>query len=101
MSELVSRRYQSKSTRVTTDRPLAEWREVFPNGACVVSLVDCLVHDAEIIAIEGDSYRLRKLMTAPSSARGSGAEPSHERVAAFAFARASASRRRANRRRAR
>ena len=58
--ELVSRRYEHKSTLVTTNRPFAEWREVFPNAACVVSLVDRLVHNAEILAIEGDSYRLKE-----------------------------------------
>ena len=60
MFELVSRRYQSKSTLITTNRPFAEWREVFPNAACVVSLVDRLVHNAEIIAIDGKSYRLKE-----------------------------------------
>ena len=60
MFELVSRRYQSKSTLITTNRPFAEWREVFPNAACVVSLVDRLVHNAEIIAIDGESYRLKE-----------------------------------------
>jgi DNA replication protein DnaC len=60
MFELISRRYQTKSTLVTTNRPFAEWREVFPNAACVVSLVDRLVHNAEIVAIEGDSYRLKE-----------------------------------------
>jgi DNA replication protein DnaC len=58
--ELVSRRYQNKSTIVTTNRPFAEWREVFPNAACVVSLVDRLVHNAEILPIEGESYRLKE-----------------------------------------
>ena len=58
--ELVSRRYEQKSTLVTTNRPFAEWREVFPNAACVVSLVDRLVHNAEILAIEGESYRLKE-----------------------------------------
>jgi DNA replication protein DnaC len=58
--QLVSRRYQTKSTLITTNRPFAEWNEVFPNAACVVSLVDRLVHNAEIIAIEGDSYRLKE-----------------------------------------
>ena len=58
--ELVSRRYETKSTLVTTNRPFAEWSEVFPNAACVVSLVDRLVHNAEVIAIEGDSYRLKE-----------------------------------------
>jgi len=60
MFELISRRYQKTSTLVTTNRPFAEWSEVFPNAACVVSLVDRLVHNAEIIAIEGDSYRLKE-----------------------------------------
>lgn len=58
--ELISRRYDQKSTLVTTNRPFAEWRDVFPNAACVVSLVDRLVHKAEIIAIEGESYRLKE-----------------------------------------
>jgi DNA replication protein DnaC len=60
MFELVSRRYQVRSTLITTNRPFAEWHEVFPNAACVVSLVDRLVHNAEVIAIEGDSYRLKE-----------------------------------------
>jgi DNA replication protein DnaC len=60
MFELISRRYQKTSTLVTTNRPFAEWGEVFPNAACVVSLVDRLVHNAEIIAIEGESYRLKE-----------------------------------------
>jgi len=58
--EIVSRRYQDKSTLVTTNRPFSEWGEVFPNAACVVSLVDRLVHNAEIIQIEGESYRLKE-----------------------------------------
>jgi DNA replication protein DnaC len=58
--ELVSRRYEQKSTVITTNRPFAEWREVFPNAACVVSLVDRLVHNAEIIVIDGKSYRLKE-----------------------------------------
>ena len=58
--ELVSRRYQAHSTLVTTNRPFAEWGEVFPNAACVVSLIDRLIHNAEVIAIEGESYRLKE-----------------------------------------
>jgi DNA replication protein DnaC len=58
--ELVSRRYQVHSTLVTTNRAFAEWGEVFPNAACVVSLIDRLIHNAEVIAIEGESYRLKE-----------------------------------------
>ena len=58
--DIVSRRYEEKSTLVTTNRPFSEWSEVFPNASCVVSLVDRLVHHSEIIAIEGESYRLKE-----------------------------------------
>lgn len=58
--ELVSRRYLHKSTVVTTNRRFAEWGEVFPNAACVVSLVDRLMHRAEVVRIDGDSYRQKE-----------------------------------------
>jgi len=58
--EVVSRRYERHPTMVTTNRPFAEWGEVFPNAACVVSLIDRLVHHAEIIQIDGASYRLKE-----------------------------------------
>ena len=58
--ELISRRYEVKSTIVTTNRAFAEWREVFPNAACVVSMVDRLMHNAELVSIEGDSYRAKE-----------------------------------------
>ena len=57
---IVSNRSQQRSTIVTTNRPFAEWSEAFPNAACVVALVDRLVHNAEIIAIDGDSYRRKE-----------------------------------------
>ena len=58
--ELTNRRYEKKSTIITTNKPFAQWHEVFPNAACVVSLVDRLTHNAEIIALEGKSYRLKE-----------------------------------------
>ena len=58
--ELVSRRYESKSTIVTTNKAFSEWPQVFPNAGCVVSLVDRLIHHSEIISIEGESYRLKE-----------------------------------------
>ena len=57
---IVNRRYELKPTIVTTNRPFAEWSEVFPNAACVVSIVDRLVHHSEIIVIEADSYRMHE-----------------------------------------
>jgi DNA replication protein DnaC len=58
--EIVSRRYANKSILITTNKPFAEWNEVFPNATCVVTLVDRLVHHAEIIPIDGESYRFKE-----------------------------------------
>ena len=58
--EIINRRYEQNSTIVTTNRPFGEWNEVFPNASCVVSLIDRLVHHSQIIAIEGDSYRMKE-----------------------------------------
>lgn len=58
--EVVSRRHEKKSIVLTTNKPFAEWNEVFPNSSCVTALVDRLVHKAQIIKIEGDSYRAKE-----------------------------------------
>ena len=56
LCEVITRRYQ----RVSTNKPFAEWHEIFPNASSVVTLVDRLTHQAEIIQIEGESYRLKE-----------------------------------------
>ena len=44
----------------TTNKIFKEWNEVFPNAACVVTLIDRMVHRSEIVQIEGESYRLKE-----------------------------------------
>ena len=58
--ELVARRYQQKPIILTSNKPFTQWSEVFPNASCVVALVDRLIHKAEIIKIEADSYRRKE-----------------------------------------
>lgn len=58
--EVVSRRYESKSILITTNKPFAEWGEVFPNATTVVTIVDRLVHRCELVTLDGDSYRLKE-----------------------------------------
>lgn len=58
--EIISRRYETKPTIVTTNKPFSEWGEVFPNASCVVSLVDRLIHHSELIVLEGASYRMKE-----------------------------------------
>jgi DNA replication protein DnaC len=58
--EVVTRRYEQRSIVLTTNKPFAEWNSIFPSAACVVTLVDRLIHRAEIISIAGESYRLKE-----------------------------------------
>jgi DNA replication protein DnaC len=58
--EVINRRYERKPVIVTTNRPFKEWNEVFPNAACIVTLLDRLLHHADVTVIEGKSYRVRE-----------------------------------------
>ena len=58
--EVINRRYERKSVILTTNRPFKEWNEVFPNAACIVTLLDRLLHHADVTVIEGESYRVRE-----------------------------------------
>ena len=59
--EVVTRRYDARRPIVlSTNKAFSEWNEVFPHAACVVTLVDRLVHRAEVIEIEAESYRLKE-----------------------------------------
>ncbi|PYM12718.1 MAG: AAA family ATPase, partial [Candidatus Rokuibacteriota bacterium] len=57
--QVVSRRYEKKSLVLTTNLPFSDWPTIFPNAATATALIDRLVHHAEILSIEGDSYRRR------------------------------------------
>jgi uncharacterized protein (TIGR00645 family) len=60
--QLVAHRYERASLLVTSDRPLGRWDEIF--GGAAPAMVDRLAHHAEIVRIEGDSYRLRRATSA-------------------------------------
>lgn len=58
--EIINQRYEKRSTIITTNRAFGEWGEVFPNAACVTSLIDRLLHHCDIVNIEGDSWRRKQ-----------------------------------------
>src|ERR1700677_4162640 len=58
--EFFTRRYERKPVILTTNRPFKEWNEVFPNATCIVTLLDRLLHHADVTVIEGNSYRVRE-----------------------------------------
>ena len=56
-----ARRHEKKrAIALTTNKDFAKWHTTFPNASCVVALVDRLINRADIVAIDGDSYRLRE-----------------------------------------
>ena len=57
--QVVTRRYEKRSLVLTTNLPFSEWPTIFPNAATAIALIDRLVHHADILTIDGDSYRRR------------------------------------------
>jgi DNA replication protein DnaC len=60
--EVISSRYQNAPTVITTNRGFKQWGEIFPNAACVATMVDRLTHKAEAVLIEGESYRQKEAL---------------------------------------
>jgi DNA replication protein DnaC len=58
--EVINRRYERKPVIVTTNKTFQEWGEVFPNATCLVTLLDRLIHHADVTLLAGKSYRLRE-----------------------------------------
>ena len=59
MFMLVSRRYERASMIVTSNKPFSGWGEIFGDEVTAAAMIDRLVHHAEILALKGDSYRLK------------------------------------------
>jgi DNA replication protein DnaC len=59
MFTLVSSRYERASMIVTSNKPFSAWGEIFGDDVVAAAMIDRLVHHAEIVALKGDSYRLR------------------------------------------
>ena len=70
MFMLVSRRYERASLIVTSNKPFSGWGEIFGDDVVAAAMIDRLVHHAEILALKGDSYRLKdRDLARPPAAR--------------------------------
>jgi len=58
--QVVSRRYEKKSLVLTTNLAFKEWHTIFPSATCATALVERVVHHADVVTIEGESYRVRE-----------------------------------------
>ena len=57
--EIIMRRYENRSTMMTSNRPIEEWGKLLSDVPAAGAILDRLLHDAEIISITGRSYRLQ------------------------------------------
>ena len=58
--QIISQRYESGSTIITTNRVFKKWPEIFNNDSTLTSAVlDRLLHHAETVKIEGRSFRMK------------------------------------------
>jgi len=57
--EIVMRRYETKSTMMTSNRPLEDWGKLVGDVPSATAILDRFLHHAEIITITGRSYRLK------------------------------------------
>ena len=55
--QVISARHERKSTVITTNRPFAQWGEIFDNTTVATAIADRLVYNSEILILEGPSYR--------------------------------------------
>lgn len=58
---IVASRYERASTIVTSNKSFESWAEVFPDPVIASAVLDRLVHHAHLLAIVGESYRMKDL----------------------------------------
>jgi DNA replication protein DnaC len=78
--QIISQRYERGSTAITTNRTYKKWPSIFNNDATLTSAVlDRLLHHAETVRIEGNSFRMKDQINKPADT--SGADPAKKETA--------------------
>ena len=57
--QLITKRYEKKSTIITTNKPLSKWAEIFGDPVLANAILDRLLHHSHVININGRSYRIK------------------------------------------
>ena len=69
------RRYETRSTIMTSNRPLQDWGKLIGDVPSATAILDRFLHHAEMISITGRSYRLQHPGLAPDPADDSKTKP--------------------------
>jgi DNA replication protein DnaC len=73
--EIVMRRYETRSTMMTSNRPLEDWGKLIGDVPSATAILDRFLHHAEIVTITGKSYRLRNQAAKGSEPAAKDREP--------------------------
>ena len=65
---LLAARYEQKATLITSNLNFAEWGGLLGDEVLATALLDRLLHHAEIVTINGRSYRMRERMASDTPA---------------------------------
>jgi DNA replication protein DnaC len=76
--EIIMRRYELKSTMMTSNRPLEDWGKLVGDVPAATAILDRFLHHAEVINITGKSYRLKDRSQQEPPAKRSRRKPSEE-----------------------
>jgi len=57
--QLVASRYETGSIILTSNLPFSRWGDTFSDDVIAAAMIDRLVHHAEVLTLDGDSYRTR------------------------------------------
>jgi len=57
--EIIMRRYETRSTMMTSNRPLEDWGKLIGDVPSATAILDRFLHHAEIVTITGRSYRMK------------------------------------------
>ena len=57
--QLVASRYEQGSLLITSNLAFSRWGEIFADDTIAAAMIDRLVHHAEVLALDGESYRTR------------------------------------------
>lgn len=57
--EIIVRRHRNRSTLMTSNRPIEEWGALLGDVPAATAILDRLLEGAEIVRMQGRSYRLR------------------------------------------
>lgn len=73
--EVIMRRYETRSTIMTSNRPIEEWGKLIGDVPAATAILDRFLHHAQIINITGQSYRLHHRQRSPQHPPKGGSLP--------------------------